>query len=466
MEEDMQKKQKARSQFNKLMDPRSKRWRLVDLHDVFSLPPLPPGKSEYLAFDPSILPPNSTEFDIIDAIWDREMHEAFISDMNKQDNWNYDRTFRWTQTSPLTHFLRGIVLLIRADWSARSDILSKIGFKIKKDNLAITVIAALDFVAKKWPQFAEVIPGQDLVRRFIANCRLSPENEALLSKKLTRCILPHNGGRRMANDEKGAKFTGNSSDLLAANKPEGKVVTWTADVTLETRFNESFLIHAKTHHVANSGPQSIWNEYFSAWCDVADEVAHESTVLVSDSHYMCNEVLQNALERDIKFMSGFASNKFTSITKRIQGRANKANEWVALYNESHNLLVMKRTDHEGKTKFCISNYMVHSRHAKVSDLHQWDAYNEAYYLSDRFHEQITTKAHRRWPFRHGSHGHPGVGSHIFDILWCFVIEDVRVAYRALRSPDVERPKYAPFLASLAIYFLEKGLEGLSANLHR
>ncbi len=238
----------------------------------------------------------------------------------------------------------------------------------------------------------------------------------------------------------------------------------TAGVTLETRFNESFLIHAKTHHADDNGAQTIWSEYYSDWCDVSDEVAHEATVLVSDSHYMCKEVLQNVLERGVKFMSGFATNKFSSITGLMSGLANKAGEWAAVYNETKNLLVMKRTDHEGKTKFCISNYMVHSRgRARQSNLHQWDAYNEAYYLSDRFHRQIMTKQHRRWPFRHGSQGHHGIDSHVFDILLCFLIEDVRVAYRSLQYPNIERPKYAPFLASLAIHFIEKGLTQLAAE---
>jgi hypothetical protein len=240
------------------------------------------------------------------------------------------------------------------------------------------------------------------------------------------------------------------------------VVTWTADVTLETRHNESFLIHSKTHHSNPGGSQTLWDEYYSAWCDVSDVVAHEATVLVSDSHYMCKEVLENALARGIKFMSGFDSNKFRSITELMHSRANKAGEWAALYHKGENLLMMKRTNHEGETKFCISNYMVHSRGRQKSfDLHQWDAYDQAYYLTDQFHQQIMKKQHRRWPFRHGSHGHPGIDSHIFDILWCFILEDIRVAYRAVHVPDIERPKYPSFVASLAIYVIEKGLQELA-----
>jgi hypothetical protein len=266
----------------------------------------------------------------------------------------------------------------------------------------------------------------------------------------------------MSDDEKGAKFTGNSSHLLAANKPEGKVVSWTSDIAIETRHNESFVIHLKTHRSDPSGSQSLWDEYYKNWCVVYEQVAHEATVKVTDSHYMCKEVLEKAVEKGIKFISGFDSNKFKTLTTVLDGRATKAGEWSALYNEEENLLVMKRIDHEGKTKYSISNYMDHSRgRRKNSDLHQWDAYDDASSLCDRCHQQIMTKQHRRFPFRHGSQGHPGIESHIFDILWCFIIEDVRVAYRALRTPDIERPKYGPFVASLAIHLIERGLKRLN-----
>jgi hypothetical protein len=224
MEEDMLKKRKFRALFEKLLDPSTNKWRLVDYQDVFSLPPLPPGKSEHLVFDPLVIAPNDTEHTILDAIWDREMHDAFRSDLQKNKDWKYGSGLskEWKLSSGLTSTILGMTLLIRADNSARSLVVDEIGFKLMKDELAATVAQVCDFVAAKWPHFSSLVPGQELVRRFIANCRFSPENEALLSQKLTRCILPGNGGRRMANDEKGAKFTGNSSDVLAANKPEGK----------------------------------------------------------------------------------------------------------------------------------------------------------------------------------------------------------------------------------------------------
>jgi hypothetical protein len=462
MEEDMQKRQKIRAKFEKLLEP-SARWRRVDSHDVFSLPPIPPGKTEYLEFDPNVLPPNISEHQILDNIWDDEMMDAFISDMKMNGDWRYGKfnEKHWELNKGLSNISIGLMLLIRADNSARSSVIDLIGNKVIKNKLSETVEAAHALITSKWPQFKSVVPGQDFLRRFIANCRFSTANETLLSRKFTNCIFPGFAGRRMAADEKGAKFTGNDKDLVSANKPEGIVVSWTADVALETRHNESFLVHVKTHHSDPTGPQSIWNEYYSIWCELFVQIANESTVQVTDAHYMCNEVLEKVLDKGITFMSGFDSNKFRSLTAILEGVANKASEWAALYNQENNLLLMKRTKHDGKTKFCISNYMVHSRgHPKQSDLHQWDAYDQAYYLVDQAHQQIMIRQHRRWPFRHGSNGHPGMQSHVFDILWCFIIENVRVSYRALHTPDIERPKYAPFLASLAFHLIEKGLRQL------
>ena len=93
----MQKKQKSRTKFEKLMNPSEGKWRMVHRLDVFSLPPLPPGKSEYLRFDSVILPPDSSETLILDTIWDDEMICAFISDMEQQD-WNYGalKEKQWT----------------------------------------------------------------------------------------------------------------------------------------------------------------------------------------------------------------------------------------------------------------------------------------------------------------------------------------------------------------------------------
>lgn len=462
LEEEMQKKRKARSSIEKLLDTHSN-WHLVDGFDVFTLPNLPPGKSEFLEFDPKVLPPNSNGHKILDEIWNEPLQEAFVADMNASGDWTYgnDGLKRWTVNLGLSNVSIGMMLAIRADHSARTAILPKIGRKLLSASISDTVKAVVEFVTEKWPKYGAHVPGEDFLRRFIANCRFSLENEALLSSNLTRCVL--SSSRRMSNDEKAAKFTGNTDYLLAAGKPEGKVTSWTADATVETRFNESFLVHAKTHHSEPSGPQTIWSEYYEGWCDLYDAIGNSSTFICNDSHYMCNEVLEKALDRGVKFMSGFDSNKFHSITQMLHLHANKAGEWAAVYNADRNLLVMKRTDHEGTPKFCISNYMVHSRgHVKKSDLHQWDAYNSAYYLSDRLHQQIMMKQHRRWPFRHGSRGHPGIQSHIFDILWCFIIiEDVRVAYRALQTPNIERPSYAPFVLSLAFHMIEKGLKELA-----
>ena len=461
----MQNTQRRRAKFSRLLEPSSK-WRLVDNRDVFSLPPMPAGKSEHLIFDPTILPPESSEHYILDRIWDEEMSLAFISDLKKSGDWKYggDQLKHWNLDEGHSNFSLGLMLLIRADNSAKSSVIDLVGQKIMKNSISETVKSALSLVAKKWPDFETVIPGQDFVRRFIANCRFSPNNEALLSQKFTSVILPGFGGRRMSDDEKGAKFTGNDDSLLNANKPEHDVVSWTADSTLETRHNESFAIHVKTHHSDPTGPQTIWREYYLAWCNTYDRVGNAATVMVTDSHYMCNEVLEKVLDRNIKFMSGFDSNKFRSLTSVLEGLAEKAGEWAALFNEDKNLLLMKRTNHKGQTKLCISNYMLHTRGlSKQSDLHQWDAYNNAYYLSDQLHQQIMTKQHRRWPFRHGSNGHPGMESHIFDILWCFIIENIRVAYRDLKSIDIERPKYAPFVASLAFYLIEKGLKQIKES---
>lgn len=456
---------KSRAKFEKLTLPDAQ-WRLVDNRDVFSLPELPPGKEEHLTFNPKVLPPKSNEFFILDSIWDSEVHRSFIKERNQNGDWSYgpDREKRWHLTEGLTNVIIGIILTIRADSSAKIEAIPLFGRKILRNDLSSTVKEVIKLLKEKWPRFVRYFPGVDLIERFIANCLISPENEALISKKLTKCILPGHSSRRMSNDEKGAKFTGNSKNLLLANKPENKIVSWTATSVIETRHTESFLIHAKTHRSKDDGPQTIWNEFYSNWSEVFFEVGNEATVAVTDSHYMCDEVLRNLLERKIKFISGFDENKFREITSLIAGRGEKAGEWAALYNKKLNLLLMKRTDHDGKTKRTMSNYLVHFRgYAKQSDLHQWYAYDAAYYLSDRMNQQIMTKLHRRWPFRHGSFGHHGFDSHVFDILWCFIIEDVRVAYRSLQFPDINKPKYAPFVASLAFHLIEKGLAQLESE---
>lgn len=462
----MNLKRKVRSTYEKLVQPDA-RWLKVTPYDVFSLPDLPPGLTEFLEFDHNILPPNCTEHKVIDEIWNEEINGSFVKDIGDNCDWSYggDGLKHWTVSVGLSNFTIGLCLMIRADYSAKTSILQELGRKICQSTLAKTVKMARDLVVNKWPKYEHQIPGEDLIRRFIANCRFSPENEALLSKNLTSCV--RSSSRRMSNDEKGAKFTGNADSLLNANKPENKVISWTADAAVETRHQESFAMHLKTHHAEPTGPQTIWNEYYKNWSDVYIKVGHDATCITTDGHYMCKEVLDKNLERGIKFISGFDSNKFKPLTSLLHLDANKAGECAAIYNAEHNLLVMKRTNHEGTTKFSISNYMVHSRgHAKQKDLSQWDAYNSAYYLCDRLHQQIMTKQHRRWPFRHGAGGHPGIQSHIFDILWCFIIEDVRVAYRELQHPDIERPTYAPFVLSLAFHMMEKGLKQLAEEARR
>jgi hypothetical protein len=86
MEEDMQEKQKTRAKFQKLLDPNNFKYRLVDSQDVFELPPLPPGKVPHLCFDPKVLPPNSDERFILDAILDSKLHESLIDDLNANGN--------------------------------------------------------------------------------------------------------------------------------------------------------------------------------------------------------------------------------------------------------------------------------------------------------------------------------------------------------------------------------------------
>lgn len=454
-------KRKARITYEKLLHPNSK-WQKVTPYDVFKVPDLSPGRTEYLEFDPHILPPNCSEQKILDEIWSNSLNESFVKDIRTNCDWSYgnEGSKRWTLSVGLSNFTLGLELMIRADFSAKTSILKDLGSKVCQATLAETVKVARDFVTKKWPDHAHLIPGEDFIRRFVANCRFSPENEALLSVNLTRCV--RFSSRRMSNDEKAAKFTGNADSLLHANKPENKVTSWTADATIETRLGESFAIHLKTHHADPSGPQTIWDEYYEPWADIYDDIGQESTCITTDSHYMCKEVLENNLGRGVKFISGFDSNKFQQLTSLLHLDANKAGECAAIYNAEHNLLVMKRTDHDGKTKFSISNYLVHSRgHNKQNDDTQWYAYKCAYYLCDRFHQQIMTKQHRRWPFRHGAGGHPGIQSHVFDILWCFIIEDVRVAYRERHKPDIERPSYAPFVLSLAFHLMEKGLNQLA-----
>lgn len=457
----MEKTRKTRAKFDKSMSGSAKSWNVPSSEDVFSLPKLPPGKKEHAEFNPDVIPPNCDEFAIFEAIWNEKLHEQFIHDLNRHGNFNYGTAHskRWTVTKSDGYINIGIMLLIRADYSARNKVIDELKRKLVRDTLEATVREALDFVASKFPQSKHLIPGDDFIRRFIAQCQFSSKSESILNRNLVAGIKIGCGGRIVSSDEKGAKFTGNSGDLLDANKPESHIVSWHADMAVETRHNEPFVVQIHTHRDDRDGPQSIWDEFYGAWAEAYKSIAHEATAIITDSHYMCEEVVTKAMASGISFICGFAVNKFKAVTSLIGGQANKAREHISLYDSSRNLLIMKRTDNGGKTKFSISNYMVHSRgHPRKGDLHQWDAYNEGYNLDDRFHAQMEIQQHRRWPFRHGSNGRPGMEAHVFDIIMCFIIEDSRVAYRAVRSNDIERPNYSDFLSVIALRMIEKGLK--------
>jgi hypothetical protein len=434
-------------------------WRLTDEYDTFTLPPLPDGLTEHLLFDPKVIPPDSSEFVWLNVLWSENVQIQLIKELNSDSSLSYgaDRSKLWHVNLGSFNIMMGMYLLIRADYSAKTEILESIGRKLVVGSIEETIKTVRKVVCDRFPVYANFIPGIKFIKRVFANLKISKESEDLINQNLENCVLPGHGSRRLNCDEKGAKFTGNSPHLLAANKPEAKVVTWHADCAMDTRCNEPFIVHMKTHRHDPSGSQTILEEYFGNWIDLAKRIGHKATFICNDDRYTCDETVSTCLEEGVSFISALGENKFRNITSLIKNQAIKAGESVGIYNKEKNLLILKRTDKDGKTKTTLSNYFEHSRILRrQSDFAQWDAYNKTYYLDDHFHMQITTKDHRRWPFRHGSNRHSGIEAHIFDITWCFLIEDIRVGYRAALTTDIDRPKYSPFLANNAWYLIEKG----------
>ena len=99
--------------------------------------------------------------------------------LNLSPNHGDNMEKRWVLTDGLSNFGIGLILMIRADNSARNSTIELLGCKIVENNLDDTLDAALALIATKWPQYKELIPGKRFLRRFIANYRISPENESL-----------------------------------------------------------------------------------------------------------------------------------------------------------------------------------------------------------------------------------------------------------------------------------------------
>lgn len=445
-------------------------WIKIDSKDVFSLPTLEGGFSEYIIFNNRIIPLNSTEHIILDSFWSEEVELQIIQDLNSSGDFEYDNhTKEWVLNLDKFRVLFGIFLLIRADFSNSSKIFPTLGKKLVfEGDVTLTSKTVIEFLKTKYKgnTFEHMIPGEDLLRRFIASFYISPKALEILNGNFQRCVK--SGSRRMAGDEKVAGFTGNSADLLNAGKPEG-IGTWISDCAMETRFNEPFVVDLHPYHKKEKADsKSKYEEkgslldYQERWFNIQDSIGSNVTVNVADSFYSSKKMVHSAIERDPphKFIWGVNSKRFAELVEALKNDANDDGEWAGIYNKKLNLLVFKRTSFADGlgTKISISNYLIHRRgNLRDGEMNVWDAFNTTFPLPDHFHMHIEKSKKRRSPFRHGSNGHYGVRAHLTDIYVCFLVENIRVVHHAVQEPMADSADIPSLELSLAFYKIEQGL---------
>lgn len=454
LEVQVRKKQDTRVKFDRLVANALKDYRIVNPKtDKFVFIDLPPGASEFLVFHPENLPFNSEGYFIFSFMFDNKLKDQMVRELNSDGKLVYHHNPRksWIATRENFTQVLGIVLIIKASYAAKGNIIPKLGENLCMHNLDDTVVNVLKYLSKKFPN-AELV-SREFALKIIAHLQFSDVSEKILNDSLHSCIKPGGGSRKCGADEKIMKFTGDSHMVKDAQKREG-MGSWTSDLAMETRFNEPFVANLYTNRKnVHLGQHHELMDYQEPWIDLMKEVGSEVTSVTTDKYYMSLEVLMNAIARGHIFASALQAKRFNALNALLAKGGNKEGEFIAAWNERDNILVMKYTSHDPrvKTKLTATNCLRHV-HASAGRqiMNLWDAYERSFRLPDLFHRYISIMEGVRWPWRHGSHGTHGVASHLFDKYLCFIIENVKVAFRSLSNNEIEHPEYAAFVFSLGI----------------
>lgn len=454
MEVQVRRKQDRRVQIDKLIAIALKNYVIVNpAKDKFVFIDLPPGATEYLTFHRENLPIDSSGYFIFSFIFNRRLKEQMVRELNSfgKLTYHYQPLQAWEATIDNFTFILGIVLIIKADQAAKGSIIPNLGEKLKVHLLNDTVENVLNYLAKKFPKEVKRFPSKDFTLRVIAHLQFSETSEKILNDAFFACINPGGGSRKCGADEKVMKFTGDSHLVKDAQKREG-MGSWTSDLAFETKFNEPFVAHLNTNRKnVHVGQHHELMEYQEPWIGLTHILGSEVTTVTTDQFYLSYKVLQIAIARGHKFASALQGKRFKAIAALLAKGGNKEGEFIAAWNESENILIMKRTSNDPrvKTKFTITNCLrrVHAP-AGRQIMNVWDAYERSFRLPDLFHRYLSTLEGVRWPWRHGSHGTHGLDSHLFDKYLCFILENVKISFRALSKVEIEHPEFAPFVFSL------------------